>query len=110
MTYVIYQTQDAQGHDLGAAVESTTGGFGGDLKVLVGFDAEGNILGYEVLKLLAHKEGKWVDILRWPGMQMQYLTTNEPDDEQLECAIAAMERVLEREERAEREARAAAAA
>ena len=31
MTYIIYQTQDAQGKDLGAAVESTTGGFGGDL-------------------------------------------------------------------------------
>ena len=51
-----------------------------------------------------------VKVILWPGMQMQYLTTNEPDDEQLECAIAAMERVLEREERAEREARAAAAA
>jgi electron transport complex protein RnfG len=50
MTYVIYQTQDAQGHDLGAAVESTTMGFGGDLKILVGFDDEGEILGYTLLK------------------------------------------------------------
>ena len=31
-------------------------------------------------------------------MQMQYLTTNEPDDGMLECAIAAMKLVLEREE------------
>ena len=50
MTYIIYQTQDAQGQDLGAAVESTTGGFGGDLKVLVGFDPDGKILGYTLLE------------------------------------------------------------
>jgi len=49
-TYIIYQAKDAQGRDLGAAVESTTGGFGGDLKVLVGFDAEGKILGYTLLE------------------------------------------------------------
>jgi uncharacterized protein YqhQ len=35
-------------------------------------------------------------------MQMQYLTTNEPDDEQLECAIAAMKRVLDREAKEEK--------
>lgn len=32
---------------------------------------------------------------------MQYLTTNEPDDGQIECAIAAMRLVLEREEQEE---------
>ena len=41
LTFIIYQTQDAQGQDLGAAVESVTGGFGGNLKVLVGFNPEG---------------------------------------------------------------------
>ena len=50
LTYVIYQTQDAQHTDLGAAVESTTGGFGGNLKVLVGFDPAGTILGYTLLE------------------------------------------------------------
>ena len=50
LTYIIYQTQDDAKKDLGAAVESTTGGFGGDLKVLVGFDPEGNILGYALLE------------------------------------------------------------
>jgi len=50
LTYIIYQTQDAQGNDLGAAVESTTGGFGGNLKVLVGFNPEGKILGYTLLE------------------------------------------------------------
>ena len=63
-TYVIYQTQDAQKQDLGAAVESTTGGFGGDLKVLVGFDPEGKILGYTLLEHaetpgLGAKADKW---------------------------------------------------
>ncbi len=53
LNYVIYQVNDAQHQDLGAAVESTTNGFGGDLKVLVGFDREGRILGYT---LLEHQE------------------------------------------------------
>lgn len=46
----------------------------------------------------AHPDNPLVKVILWPGMQMQYLTTNEPDDGQLECAIAAMERVLAREE------------
>ncbi len=64
LIYTIYQIKDAQGKDLGAAVESTTGGFGGDLKVLVGFDPEGNILGYTLLEHaetpgLGAKADKW---------------------------------------------------
>ena len=50
MTFTIYLVQDSQGKDLGAAVESTTGGFGGNLKVLVGFNPEGQILGYTLLE------------------------------------------------------------
>ena len=50
MTFTVYQIKDAQGNDLGAAVESTTMGFGGDLKVLVGFDTKGTILGYTLLE------------------------------------------------------------
>ena len=64
LVYTIYQIQDAQGKDLGAAVESTTMGFGGDLKVLVGFDPEGTILGYTLLEHaetpgLGAKADKW---------------------------------------------------
>ncbi|MBR1402126.1 MAG: RnfABCDGE type electron transport complex subunit G [Prevotella sp.] len=64
MKFIIYQTQDAQKNDLGAAVESTTSGFGGDLKILVGFDAQGNILGYTLLEHaetpgLGAKADKW---------------------------------------------------
>ena len=50
LTYIIYQVKNAQGQDLGAAVQSSTMGFGGDLKVLVGFDPDGNILGYTLLE------------------------------------------------------------
>lgn len=49
MEYVINKVADDKGTKLGAAVESTTMGFGGDLKVLVGFNPEGDILGYAVL-------------------------------------------------------------
>ena len=45
----------------------------------------------------AHPDNPLVKVILWPGMQMQYLTTNEPDDSMLECAIAAMECVLARE-------------
>ena len=44
-----------------------------------------------------HPENLLVRIVLWPGMQMQRLTTNEPDDSMLECAIEAMRLVLERE-------------
>ena len=64
LVYTIYQIQDAKGKDLGAAVESTTMGFGGDLKILVGFDPEGKILGYTLLEHaetpgLGAKADKW---------------------------------------------------
>ena len=47
----------------------------------------------------SHPDNPLVKVVLWPGMQMQYLTTREPDDGQIECAIAAMKLVLEREER-----------
>ena len=64
LSYTIYQTQDKQGKDLGAAVESATMGFGGNLKILVGFDPEGKILGYTLLEHaetpgLGAKADKW---------------------------------------------------
>jgi electron transport complex protein RnfG len=64
LTYTVYEIQDAKGNDLGAAVESFTLGFGGTLKVLVGFDPEGKILGYTLLEHtetpgLGAKADKW---------------------------------------------------
>ncbi len=48
--YVIHFTEDSKGNKLGAAVESTSNGFGGELKVLVGFNNDGDILGYTILQ------------------------------------------------------------
>ncbi len=49
---------------------------------------------YEVLMGLAHSKSRIADILRWPGMQMQRLTTREPDEKMLECAIVSVNVVL----------------
>ncbi len=38
------------GHEDGVAIETTVDGFGGPFRIMVGFDADGNILGYEVLE------------------------------------------------------------
>ena len=64
VTFIIHKCSDKSGKELGAAVESTTGGFGGDLKVLVGFDTDGKILGYTILQTsetpgLGAKAGAW---------------------------------------------------
>ena len=64
LTYIVYQTQDAEGNNLGAAVQSAANGFGGDLKVLVGFNPQGEILGYTLLEHaetpgLGAKADKW---------------------------------------------------
>lgn len=45
----------------------------------------------------SHPENPLVKVVLWPGMQMQRLTTNEPDDSMLECAIAAMNLAVENE-------------
>ena len=62
--FVIHNVNSTSGDYLGAAVESTTLGFGGDLKVLVGFDAHGKVLGYTILQAsetpgLGAKADKW---------------------------------------------------
>lgn len=33
----------------------------------------------------SHPDNPLVKVILWPGMQMQYLTTHEPDDAQMEC-------------------------
>jgi uncharacterized protein YqhQ len=52
-------------------------------------------ISFEVIKFAGRNRRKrWVQVLMWPGMQLQKLTTREPDDEQLAVAIAAMGAVL----------------
>ena len=38
------------GHEDGLAIEAAVDGFGGQFRVMVGFDQEGNVLGYEILE------------------------------------------------------------
>ena len=45
---------------------------------------------YEVLKGLAHRDNWFTRIARWPGLQLQRLTTKEPDLKMLEVAIVSM--------------------
>lgn len=50
--FIIYPANN-NGNYVGSAVQASSMGFGGELKVLVGFDAEGKIFNYSVL---AHSE------------------------------------------------------
>ncbi len=52
-------------------------------------------LSFEVIKWAGRNRRKrWVQGVMWPGMQLQKLTTREPDLQQLAVAIAAMDAVL----------------
>ena len=52
-------------------------------------------LSYEVIKWAGRNRSRsWVRALMWPGLMLQSLTTREPDPDQLEVAIAALEEVL----------------
>lgn len=49
----------------------------------------------------AHSDNPVVKVLLWPGLQMQRMTTREPDDSMIEVAVAAMSLVVAREDREE---------
>lgn len=50
---------------------------------------------YELIKLAGKSDSKFVQIISYPGMLMQKLTTKEPDAEMVEVAIAAVEAVFD---------------
>lgn len=52
-------------------------------------------IAYEIIKWAGRKESLAVDIISYPGLMMQKLTTKEPDDRQIEVAIAALQKVIE---------------
>lgn len=52
-------------------------------------------LSYELLRWAGKSTSSTVKILSYPGLLLQKLTTNEPDEQQLEVAIASMKAVLE---------------
>jgi uncharacterized protein YqhQ len=52
-------------------------------------------ISFEIIKFAGrNRRRRWVRTVMWPGLQLQKLTTREPDLEQLAVAIAAMEAVL----------------
>ena len=51
-------------------------------------------ISYELLKWAGRSDTWLVKVLSMPGIYLQKLTTREPDDEQLEVAIAAMKAVM----------------
>lgn len=55
-------------------------------------------LSYELLKLLAKTDSPLVLPLKAPGLLLQLLTTKEPDDQMMEVAIAAFNKVLKMDE------------
>jgi protein-(glutamine-N5) methyltransferase, release factor-specific len=50
---------------------------------------------YEVLRALAKTRNKFFLIFKAPGLLLQRITTKEPDDGMIECAIAAFQRVYD---------------
>ena len=51
-------------------------------------------LGYEFIKLCGKHDNKLTRILAAPGLWAQRITTKEPEDEMIECAIEAMKAVI----------------
>lgn len=54
-------------------------------------------LSYEINRWVGRHDNICSAILSWPGKQFQRITTNEPDDEMIECAIRALELVIPEE-------------
>ena len=62
-------------------------------------------ISYELLKWAGRSDNKIVEILSLPGIYLQKLTTREPNEKQLEVAIAAMKAVIPLEEEEEAKVR-----
>ncbi len=60
----VYRATDAKGAFAGIAIEINTNGFGGNVKMMVGFDANGALVDYSILEMsetpgLGSKMGEW---------------------------------------------------
>jgi len=56
-------------------------------------------LSYEVIKWAGkNRRKRWVRAVMWPGLMLQNLTTREPDLDQLQVAITALDEVLKNED------------
>lgn len=52
-------------------------------------------IAYEIIKYIGKYNNKLTKIVAYPGMMLQKFTTKEPNDEQLEVALAALKAVVE---------------
>lgn len=52
-------------------------------------------ISYELIRLAGRSDNALVQILSWPGMMLQKLTTKEPDEKMVEVAIASVEAVFD---------------
>lgn len=53
-------------------------------------------ISYELIKLSGRKAGeRWMRPFIWPGLMLQKITTNEPTDDQVEVAMAALNAALQ---------------
>ncbi|MCM1149783.1 MAG: DUF1385 domain-containing protein [Butyricicoccus sp.] len=57
---------------------------------------------YEINRWVGRHDNAFSAVLAWPGKQLQHLTTNEPDDGMMECAIEALKLVIPDEEGADK--------
>ncbi len=51
-------------------------------------------VGYELIKLAGRKDNWFTRAISAPGVWLQHLTTKEPEDGMIECAVAALEAVI----------------
>ena len=56
-------------------------------------------IGYELIKLAGRHDNLFTRIISAPGMWLQHITVLEPDDDMIECAIAAFKEVIPEEDK-----------
>jgi len=55
-------------------------------------------IGYELIKIAGKYDNLFTRIISAPGVWLQHITTKEPDDSMIECAIAALSEVIPADE------------
>ncbi len=81
--------------------ESTFLGFNVAVRVLVELALIPFVAGtaYELLRIAGKfRDQRWVNIAFAPGLGTQYLTTREPDDDQVEVALVSLKSVIDRDQ------------
>ena len=59
-------------------------------------------IGYELIKLAGRKDNWFTRFISIPGVWVQHITTVEPDDDMIECAIKALEAVIPEDSEADK--------